>query len=91
MSYAALTADDVTTLTTFFQAVDSNHDGYISVAEIKSACRVDTDGDGNITQAEVDASALPWLTDFVNQDLDNNAQISLAELLAYNNKVKGTQ
>ncbi len=88
MSYPHLTADDQATLTAFFQAVDTDSDGKISVAEIKSACRVDTDGDGSITAAEIDTSALPWLNDFAAQDFDDDAKISLSELLTYNENIK---
>lgn len=51
MSYPALTVDDIETLTLFFDWVDQDKDGYITVSEIKSACEVDVDGDGIISEA----------------------------------------
>lgn len=87
-TYPHLTADDVSTLTTFFQGVDTDGNGFITADEIKQACEVDTNSDGTISVTEAAASSLPWLTDFVEQDSNNDSNISLDELLAYNDKIK---
>ena len=92
MSYPRLTQDEIETLTIFFQWVDTDHDGYVTVDEIKEACKVDIDGDGVITEAEKTACAQAWLgTYLTQQDLDSDAKISLHELLKYNNDTKFAQ
>jgi hypothetical protein len=86
--YPKLTADDIATVTAFFAYVDTDKDGSISISEIRTAVAVDVDGDGTTTTAEIDASALPWLSDFVNQDADASGGITLHELLSYNNSIR---
>jgi Ca2+-binding EF-hand superfamily protein len=80
-------ADKIETLTAFFNWVDANNDGLISVEEIKEACAVDLDGDGVITEAEKIQSARQWIeTNFPLQDANGDQLISLQELLEFNNK-----
>lgn len=80
-----MTSDTIDTLTAFFNFVDTDHDGFITVKEIKAACAVDTDGDGIITEAEMIASAAPWINTYLaQQDLDQDEKITLAELIAFN-------
>jgi hypothetical protein len=45
----------VALLILLFRCVDKDHDGFISVNEIKAACAVDWDGDGVISEAEKNA------------------------------------
>ena len=86
MIYPNLTKDDIETLTLFFEFVDSDHDGYVTMDEIKEACAVDIDGDGEITDSEKNASAAPWLGALAaSQDTDGDQKLSLAELLQFNN------
>ena len=80
----ALSADDISVLTEFFNYVDTDHDGFITIAEIRAAVAVDTDADGTISEIEITASALPWVSDLVNQDTDADSKIGLAELITYN-------
>ena len=76
--------DTVETLTEFFNYVDTNHDGWITVDEIKQACAVDIDGDGTISQVELDATSLEWVNKIPLIDLDNDTKITLEELIKYN-------
>ena len=79
-----LTADDIACITDFFNYVDTDHSGFITPAEIEAACEVDIDGNGTISDAEIVQAARPWIDAFAAQDLNNDYQISLPELLAYN-------
>ncbi len=88
MSYPKLTSDDVSTLQLFFQYVDSDADGYISIDEIKTACAIDINGDSMISQTEIDIGAAPWLSTLIAQDLDGDTRVSFTELLQYNNDLK---
>ena len=88
MSYPNLTQDAIETLTIFFQWVDTDHDGYISIEEIKNACVVDRDGNGTITQEEIDACAAPWIAALPDEDMNNDQKLTLEELLSYNNNAK---
>ena len=45
----------------FFDWVDGNGDGLISVAEIKEACGVDFNGDGVVDEAEKCRAAAEWI------------------------------
>jgi Ca2+-binding EF-hand superfamily protein len=76
--------DKIETLTSFFDFVDTDHDGFITVNEIRDACSVDVNADGIISEEEIVACAKPWLDSLNLQDLDGDTRISLAELLAYN-------
>ena len=80
----ALSVDDISVITEFFNYVDTDHDGFITISEIRAAVAVDTDADGTISDIEITASALPWVSDLVNQDADVDSKISLVELIAYN-------
>jgi Ca2+-binding EF-hand superfamily protein len=80
-----MNADKIETLTVFFNWVDTDHDGFISIDEIKEACAVDIDGDGTITDAEKIQCAQQWITmNLPLQDANGDQLISLAELLAFN-------
>mgnify|MGYP006279283525 CR=1 FL=1 len=70
----------------FFAWVDSNHDGFITIEEIKTACEVDINGDGTVSEDERLQCARGWLAIFANQDIDSNQLLSLQELLDYNAK-----
>jgi Ca2+-binding EF-hand superfamily protein len=71
-------------ITDFFNYCDTDHDGYITVEEIRQACGVDLDGNGIIDQSELDTGSAPWLAVINTQDLNGDHKISLQELLAYN-------
>ena len=91
MSYPNLTQDDIETMTLFFDFVDSDNDGYVTVDEIREACSVDIDGDGEITDAEKNASAAPWLGALAtSQDTDGDQKLTLAELLQFNNSANAS-
>lgn len=76
--------DSTETLTTFFNYVDADGDGVITIAEIIAACAVDIDGDGTVTEAEAAIGAAPWLADLSKQDVDGSQTLTLQELLNYN-------
>ena len=88
MSYPKLTGEDISVLTEFFQFVDTDHDGFITVAEIKVACGVDINGDGTVSEEEAVKGAAGWLNEFLNQDMNADQKVSLAELLEFNNSLK---
>lgn len=68
----------------FFAFVDTDHDGYITVEEIKAACAVDINGDGAITEEERLQCARVWINEKLPlQDLDADHRITLQELLTY--------
>lgn len=80
-----LTSDDIAVLTDFFQFVDTDKDGYVSVEEIKDACAVDINGDGVTSEEERITCAKPWLDRFLaQQDTNTDGKISLQELIAFN-------
>lgn len=80
-----MSADIVETLTVFFGWVDTNHDGFISIDEIKEACAVDIDGDGTISDDEKIQSAQQWIhVNLPLQDRSGDSLISLQELLSFN-------
>ena len=84
-SYPNLSTEAVEIITRFFQSVDTDGDGFVTVDEIKSAEAVDVDGNGTITQAEIDACAAPWLSAETLQDYNGDSKLSLQELLKFNN------
>ena len=88
MAYPKLTADEIETLSLFFDWVDADKDGYISITEIKEACAVDLDQDGFITEAEKEACARAWIAALADQDVDDDQKLTLEELLKYNNDSK---
>lgn len=76
---------DKQALTDFFNYVDTDKNGLITVAEIHAACDIDINGDGTIDATEQQEGSGPWLAVLAVQDLnDPNQQLTLAELLAYN-------
>lgn len=80
-----LTEDVRATLTAFFQWVDTDADGYITVDEIQAACAVDFDGDGVISDAEKIKAGQQWIDiNFPLQDSNGDTRITLEELLAFN-------
>lgn len=75
---------DTSVIIEFFNFVDTDRDGFITVNEIKEACAVDINQDGIVSEDEKIQCARVWLQDrFPLQDLDGDQKISLAELLAY--------
>ena len=91
MSYPNLTPDDISVITEFFQFVDSDHNGFISVAEIKEACAVDINGDGIISEDEKTKCATAWLGSiFFKEDANQDQRLALEELLAFNNEYRGS-
>lgn len=86
MPYPNLSAEDIEIVTLFFNYVDTDGDGYITVEEIKTACEVDIDGDGDITEEERAACSQVWISDYLGlEDLDEDTRVTLVELLQYNN------
>jgi hypothetical protein len=86
MSYPKLSQETINNLTQFFQYVDKDNDGYITVAEIREACGVDINNDGVISEDEKDRTSRVWIqTYFGSQDLNTDMKVSLNELLTYNN------
>lgn len=85
MSYPNLSTDDIDAITRFFNYVDTDNDGYISVSEIRAACGVDINGDGVVSVDEANIGSQPWLDAFVKEDKNGDDKLSLDELLAYNN------
>lgn len=87
--YPNLTNEELFNLTEFFNFVDADHNGYITVEEMKVACGVDIDGDGTITDAEMLQCARVWLDTYLSlQDVDKDTKITLHELLKFNNDTK---
>jgi Ca2+-binding EF-hand superfamily protein len=83
MFYPNLTNDDIFAITSFFNEVDTDNDGFISVQEINNAMTVTVNG---ITYN----NSQEWLQNyFAAEDFNNDNLISLAELLLYNNNKKG--
>lgn len=77
---------DTSILVEFFAFVDADKDGFITVDEIKEACKVDIDGDGTISDDEKIQCARIWVNEKLPlQDFDGDGKISLAEMLAYAN------
>jgi Ca2+-binding EF-hand superfamily protein len=82
-----LTQDAIDTLIEFFNFVDTDKDGFITVDEIKAACAVDLNNDGVIDAAEVAKSAAPWLDIYLaQQDTSGDNKVTLAELVEFNEK-----
>jgi len=75
---------DAQALTDFFNFVDTDFDGFITVNEIRNACAVDVNADGTIDVAEIDACSAPWTAKLSTQDLNGDQKLSLQELLSYN-------
>lgn len=83
MSFPNLTNDDILTITDFFNEVDTDKDGFISVQEITNTMTVTVNG---ITYD----NSQEWLANyFVAEDFNKDNLISLQELLMYNNDKKG--
>jgi len=80
-----LTQDNVATITSFFNYVDTNKDGFITTTEINEAMGVDYDGNGHIDEWEKVKAGKEWLdTYFAGQNANSDHRISLAELLQWN-------
>jgi Ca2+-binding EF-hand superfamily protein len=81
--YPNLSQDDIQSITDFFNFVDTNKDGLISVSEITSTMTV-TDSLG-VTHD----NSQEWLSVyFIAEDFNHDQLISLSELLQYNNDTK---
>ena len=75
---------DTSVIAEFFNYIDTDHDGFITVNEIKEACAVDINQDGIVSEDEKLQCAHVWLQEtFPLQDLDGDQKISLAELLVF--------
>ena len=74
--------DDV--IIEFFNYVDIDKDGFITIEEIKTACQVDINQDGIITEDERLQCARIWIEKLPLQDKNNDNKLSLEELLNYN-------
>jgi len=85
----ALSVNDIAILLEFFNYVDTDHDGFITVAEIRAAV-TDTNADGTNSKLQIVASFLPWLTALTNQYTDGDARINLSELMECNENVNKT-
>ena len=87
-NYSNLSADDIVALTMFFEYVDTDHDGYITIEEIRTACAVDYNSDGVIDQNELIRGGQIWIEQYLpSQDVNADSKITLEELLSYNNVV----
>jgi len=76
---------DASVIADFFGFVDTDHDGFITIDELKNACAIDIDGDGVITEYEKYQCARVWITEKLPlQDLNGDQKLTLEELLAYN-------
>lgn len=85
-AYPNLTDDTIQSITAFFEYVDADHDGYITVLEIQEACVVDYDGNGVISADELVKAGQQWLQYYFSaQDLDADQRLTLHELLQFNN------
>ena len=75
---------DTSVIVEFFNFVDTDRDGFITVNEIKEACVVDINQDGVVSEDEKLQCARVWLQEKLPlQDLDGDQKISLAELLLF--------
>lgn len=84
-TYTYLTNDDIQTLTEFFNFVDSDKDGLVTINEIKEACAVDINNDGIVSDEEKNTSASYWINNILTiQDLNHDSKLSLDELLKFN-------
>lgn len=89
MSYPNLSTEEIEVITMFFNYVDADGDGYITIQEIKTACEADINGDGDITEEERTICSQVWISSYlVLQDTDEDLRVTLAELLTYNNDTK---
>lgn len=77
-------AADRQAIVDFFNYVDTDHDGYITVDEIRNACSVDINNDGVIDAFEAEIGAAPWLNALPLEDLNGDHKLSLTELLQSN-------
>ena len=76
---------DTSVLWDFFQFVDVDKDGFITVDEIKEACKVDINGDGIISEDEKIQCARIWINEKLPiQDLNGDMKLSWDELISYN-------
>ncbi len=75
---------DTSAIVEFFNFVDTDHDGFITIEEIKNACAVDINQDGTISEDEKLQCARIWIQEkFPLQDLNNDQKVSLNEMLQY--------
>jgi len=88
-NYPNLTYEELCNLTEFFNFVDTDHDGLITMEEIKVACGADINQDGAISEEEMITCARVWLNTYLAiQDINNDTKLSLHEILKFNNDTK---
>lgn len=88
--YPHLSDEDISVLTEFFQYVDTNQDGFITVDEIRNACAMDINHDGVISEMERDQTARVWLRLYLDrEDVEHTHTISLGQLLQFNDRYVG--
>ena len=80
-----LSQDTVEAVTAFFNYVDTDQDGYITIGELEEALAVDYDGNGVISPDEKVRAGAQWLNNgFQLQDVSGDSKLSLFELLDFN-------
>jgi Ca2+-binding EF-hand superfamily protein len=85
-SYPKLTSDDIYSITCFFNYIDTDHDGFVTRAEIETAMAVDFNKDGVVTTDEKTFAGQQWFNShFSAQDFNADDKITLTELLQWNN------
>lgn len=85
-NYPNLTYEQICNLTDFYNFVDTDHDGFITIEEIKLACAVDINNDGVISEEEMITCAKTWLNSYLAlQDKNSDNRLTLHEILQFNN------
>ena len=88
--YPRLSEEDISVITEFFSFIDTNGDGIIDITEIRSACQIDINHDGIISESEKDQAARVWIRLYLDrEDVQHNHAITLADLLTFNNRYIG--
>jgi len=88
--YPRLSEEDISVLTEFFEFIDANGDGLVDIDEIRSACQIDINSDGIISESEKDQAARVWIRLYLDrEDISHSHLITLADLLSFNNRYIG--